>query len=114
MSNFPSKGTGVRAYTRFTLDSSTPSLWRVTFDHPPINLIDSVMIGELGELFADVERNEGPCCCSTAPTRTTSWRTTTSPPPTGPSSTHYPRGQPASTLGWTSWFDWASYQRSRS
>ena len=47
-------------YRRFTLDNSTPSLWRVTFDHPPINLIDSVMIGELGELFADVERNEGP------------------------------------------------------
>jgi enoyl-CoA hydratase/carnithine racemase len=45
---------------RFTLDTSTPSLWRVTFDHPPINLIDSVMIGELGELFADIERNEGP------------------------------------------------------
>lgn len=47
-------------YTRFTLDSSTPSLWRVTFYHPPINLIDSVMIGELGELFAQVERKEGP------------------------------------------------------
>jgi enoyl-CoA hydratase/carnithine racemase len=47
-------------FTRFTLDSSTPSLWRVTFNNPPINLIDSVMIGELGELFAEVERNEGP------------------------------------------------------
>ena len=47
-------------YRRFTLDNSTPSLWRVTFDHPPINLIDSVMIGELGQLFAAVERNEGP------------------------------------------------------
>src|SRR6266404_2754522 len=46
-------------YKRFTL-GSTPSLWRVTFNHPPINLIDSVMIGELGELFAEVERNEGP------------------------------------------------------
>ena len=48
------------AYTRFTLDSSTPSLWRVTFNHPPVNLIDSVMIGELGQLFAAIERNEGP------------------------------------------------------
>jgi enoyl-CoA hydratase/carnithine racemase len=46
-------------YTRFTL-LSTPSLWRVTFTHPPINLIDSVMVGELGKLFADIERNEGP------------------------------------------------------
>jgi enoyl-CoA hydratase/carnithine racemase len=47
-------------YTRFTLERSTPSLWRVTFNHPPINLIDSVMIGELGELFTVVESNEGP------------------------------------------------------
>ena len=47
-------------YTRFTLDNSTHSLWRATFNNPPINLIDSVMIGELRELFADVERNEGP------------------------------------------------------
>ena len=44
----------------FTVDSSTPSLWRVTFDHPPINLIDYVMIGELGELLAEVERDEEP------------------------------------------------------
>jgi len=47
-------------YTRFTLDPSTPSLWRVTFNNPPINLIDSIMIGELRELFADVERDHGP------------------------------------------------------
>ncbi len=47
-------------FTRFTVDSSTASLWRVTFDHPPINLIDYVMIGELGELLAEVERNEEP------------------------------------------------------
>jgi enoyl-CoA hydratase/carnithine racemase len=32
----------------------------VTFDHPPINLIDYVMIGELGELLTEVERNEEP------------------------------------------------------
>jgi len=48
------------SFTRFTVDSSTPSLWRVTFDHPPINLIDHVMIGELGELLAEVERNQEP------------------------------------------------------
>ena len=47
-------------FTRFTVDSSTASLWRVTFDHPPINLIDHVMIGELGELLTEVERNEEP------------------------------------------------------
>jgi hypothetical protein len=39
MSNSPSKGTA-----RFSLDRSTPSLWRVTLDNPPINLIDPVMI----------------------------------------------------------------------
>jgi enoyl-CoA hydratase/carnithine racemase len=48
------------SYKRFGLDSSAPSLWRVTFNHPPINLIDSVLIAELSELFIDVERNNGP------------------------------------------------------
>jgi enoyl-CoA hydratase/carnithine racemase len=47
-------------FTRFTVDSSTPPLWRVTFDHPPINLIDHVMIGELGQLLAAVERDGEP------------------------------------------------------
>jgi transposase InsO family protein len=31
-------------YTRFDLDRSTPSLWRVTFNNPPINLIDAAMM----------------------------------------------------------------------
>src|SRR6266850_4300468 len=47
-------------YTRFTVDHSTHSLWRATFNNPPINLIDSVMIGELRELFAEVEGHQGP------------------------------------------------------
>jgi enoyl-CoA hydratase/carnithine racemase len=47
-------------FTRFTVDRSTPSLWRVTFDHPPINLIDHVMIGELSDLLVEVESNEEP------------------------------------------------------
>ena len=47
-------------FTRFILDKSTPSLWRATFNNPPINLIDSVMIGELRELFAEIEGKEGP------------------------------------------------------
>jgi enoyl-CoA hydratase/carnithine racemase len=47
-------------YTSFTLDRATPALWRATFNHPPINMIDSVMIRELGDLFAAVERGEGP------------------------------------------------------
>jgi hypothetical protein len=44
MSNSPSKGAALMACTRFSLDRSTSSLWRVTFDNPPINLIDPVMI----------------------------------------------------------------------
>src|SRR5882724_6641890 len=57
MSNSPSKGTPLRAYTRFRLDRSTPSLWRVTFDNPPINLIDPVMIVELHDLLTEIERD---------------------------------------------------------
>jgi enoyl-CoA hydratase/carnithine racemase len=34
--------------------------WRVSFNHPPINLIDSVLIEELGRLFEEVETNAGP------------------------------------------------------
>jgi enoyl-CoA hydratase/carnithine racemase len=57
MSNSPSKGTAVMAYTRFRLDRSTPSLWRVTFDNPPINLIDPVMIVALDDLLTEIERD---------------------------------------------------------
>jgi enoyl-CoA hydratase/carnithine racemase len=41
------------------LDALTPSLWRTTFNNPPINLIDVGMIAELRELFARIERDEG-------------------------------------------------------
>jgi enoyl-CoA hydratase/carnithine racemase len=47
-------------YTCFKLDALTPSLWRTTFNNPPINLIDVRMIAELRELFVRVERDEGP------------------------------------------------------
>src|SRR4029077_3554375 len=47
-------------FTRLRLDNSTPSIWRANFNNPPINLIDSLKIGVLGDLFAVVERNEGP------------------------------------------------------
>src|SRR3977135_1687226 len=57
MSNSPSKGTAVMAYTRFRLDRSTPSLWRVTFDNPPINLIDPAMIVALHDLLAEIEHD---------------------------------------------------------
>ena len=47
-------------FTRFALDKRTPSLWRVTFCNPPINLIDYTMIRELSQLLADIEENEEP------------------------------------------------------
>jgi enoyl-CoA hydratase/carnithine racemase len=47
-------------FTRFALDKSTPSLWRVTFSNPPINLIDYTMIRELSQLLADIEENGEP------------------------------------------------------
>ncbi len=46
-------------FTRFNLDR-TPSLWRVTFNNPPINLIDHTMIHELSELFAEIEKHKAP------------------------------------------------------
>src|SRR5258707_13066104 len=46
------------ASTRFSLDRSTPSLWRVTFDNPPINLIDPVMIVEMHDLLTEIEQDK--------------------------------------------------------
>jgi enoyl-CoA hydratase/carnithine racemase len=44
--------------TRFTLTESSDSLWRVTFNNPPLNLIDSVMISELNAVFSRVEASD--------------------------------------------------------
>ena len=45
-------------YERFTVTLSSPSLWRVTFDNPPINLIDAVMMKELLNLLSEIERDK--------------------------------------------------------
>ena len=45
-------------YTRLTVTRSSPSLWRVTFDNPPLNLIDAVMIKELLHLLTAIERDK--------------------------------------------------------
>ncbi|HMF59233.1 MAG TPA: hypothetical protein VK595_02605 [Vicinamibacterales bacterium] len=45
-------------YTRFTVTRPSPSLWRVTFDNPPINLIDAVMMKELLSLLTKIERDK--------------------------------------------------------
>src|SRR5258708_12471824 len=57
MSNSPSKCTDHLASTGFSLDRSTPSLWRVTFDNPPINLIDPAMIVALHDLLSAIEQD---------------------------------------------------------
>jgi hypothetical protein len=44
--------------TRFTLTESSDSLWRVTFNNPPLNVIDSVMISELDALFSRIESSD--------------------------------------------------------
>jgi enoyl-CoA hydratase/carnithine racemase len=41
----------------FTLTKSTPTLWRVTFANPPINLIDPLMATELRALLNELETN---------------------------------------------------------
>ena len=46
------------AYTRFSLDRSTPSLWRVTFNNPPINLIDPAMIVALHDPPTQIEQDK--------------------------------------------------------
>ena len=44
-----------RTYTQFTIDRSTPGLQTVTFNNPPINLLDPVTIIELQALVSDLE-----------------------------------------------------------
>src|SRR5258708_26070383 len=58
MSNTPSKGSALMACTRFSLDRSTPSLWRVTFDNSPTSLIDPVMAVELDALLTEIEQDD--------------------------------------------------------
>jgi len=57
MSDSFSRTKALKASPRFNLDRSTPSLWRVTFDNPPINLIDPAMIVALDELLAEIEHD---------------------------------------------------------
>src|SRR6266850_6590698 len=45
-------------YTRFTVTRSSPSLWRVSFDNPPINLIDPMMAVELDALLTEIEQDD--------------------------------------------------------
>ncbi|MFI7124956.1 enoyl-CoA hydratase/isomerase family protein [Nonomuraea sp. NPDC050153] len=44
--------------TRFTLTEHSDTLWRVTFDNPPVNLVDAPMTSELDALFARAEASD--------------------------------------------------------
>ncbi|MFF3916495.1 enoyl-CoA hydratase/isomerase family protein [Streptomyces sp. NPDC001852] len=44
--------------TRFALTEHSPTFWRVTFNNPPVNLVDGTFSNELDELFTRAE-NEG-------------------------------------------------------
>src|SRR5690348_13233904 len=41
--------------TRFALTEHSPTYWRVTFDNPPVNLVDGTMTRELDEVFTRAE-----------------------------------------------------------
>jgi enoyl-CoA hydratase/carnithine racemase len=43
------------SFTRFTVTRPSASLWRVTFDNPPVNLVDPTMIVELHRLLTEIE-----------------------------------------------------------
>jgi enoyl-CoA hydratase/carnithine racemase len=53
-------GTGLpdaAPWTHLSLDRRSPSYWRVTFDHPPINTITATTVTELSELVDLIERD---------------------------------------------------------
>jgi enoyl-CoA hydratase/carnithine racemase len=43
---------------QLSIDRQSPSLWKVTFNNPPINLIDIQTIRELSSLLVEMEHNE--------------------------------------------------------
>lgn len=46
------------APTHLRLTEESPTLWRVTFDNPPVNVIGTEMIGDLKELLTELEAND--------------------------------------------------------
>jgi enoyl-CoA hydratase/carnithine racemase len=45
------------SWTHLKLDRRSPTYWRVTFDHPPINTITATTVVELAELVALIEQD---------------------------------------------------------
>ena len=46
-----------RSWTHLRLDRRSPTYWRVTFDHPPINTITATTVVELAELVGLIEQD---------------------------------------------------------
>ena len=44
--------------TRITLTRQTPAYWRVTFDHPPLNIFGPETLPELGEIVTAIEQDD--------------------------------------------------------
>jgi enoyl-CoA hydratase/carnithine racemase len=44
--------------TQFTLTATSPRLWRVAFNNPPVNAIGTAMIAELKQLLTELESNQ--------------------------------------------------------
>jgi enoyl-CoA hydratase/carnithine racemase len=51
----PDERVGSSGWEHFRLEQRTPSHWRVTFDHPPINTITATTVAELAELIDLIE-----------------------------------------------------------
>jgi enoyl-CoA hydratase/carnithine racemase len=45
-------------YKQLTVHRETPAFWRVTFDHPPINLVDLETLMELQALVSELEASQ--------------------------------------------------------
>ena len=46
-----------RAWTHLKVNRRSPSYWRITFDHPPINTITATTVAELAELVGLIEED---------------------------------------------------------
>jgi enoyl-CoA hydratase/carnithine racemase len=44
--------------TQFALTETSPSLWRIAFNNPPVNVIGTAMISELKQLLTELETNQ--------------------------------------------------------
>jgi enoyl-CoA hydratase/carnithine racemase len=44
--------------TQFALIETSPTLWRVAFNNPPVNVIGTAMISELKQLLTELEANQ--------------------------------------------------------